>query len=389
MTLPDSSAMTAPRFLTPRTATVAMFFANGFGIGNWAVSLPLIKDAAGLDAARFSLVLLGLAVGAVVSMPLSGLLLPRLGGSGRATGAAAIAFSLLLALPTLLASLPTLVANTLVLGAASGLMDVSMNAHASTIERRHGRPIMSSFHAAFSAGGLVGALFGGAYLGVGLPSPLLLPVAAIVCLFLVLATKRHLGEGEPPREADAARPRFRINRAILGLGLLAFVFMVVEGAMADWSAVFLTTIHEASPAEAAMGFAAFSITMLAGRLTGDWTLAVFGTVKVLVIGSLAVAGGLALAAASPDALAAGIGFALVGIGAANMVPVAFSLAGKAGPAPEIGISAVATLGYGGFLAGPPMIGWIAAHFSLPDAFWLLAGAAALMGVANLAARTRA
>jgi MFS family permease len=344
-----------------RRATLTVFFANGLGIGAWAASIPPIKLALGLSDGQLSLALLALAAGAVVFMPLSGPLTPRLGGTGRTTRLAALAFAVALAFPTMMGVLPLLVVSAFVLGACNGLLDVAMNAHATTVERRWGSPIMSSFHAAFSLGGLAGAGIGAALLYLGAPTGLLLVPASAVVLALMLTALPALGPGD---RGEAGGPGLaRPERALAGLAAVALFCLLAEGAMIDWSGLYLTTVG-ATTAGAAAGFASFSATMVVGRLLGDRIVGALGGPRVIAWGSLLAAAGLLLAVAIPQMPAIVAGYALVGLGLSNVVPAVFSAGGRLGSSPAAGIAAVATAGYAGFLVGPPLIGAVAAASSL-------------------------
>ncbi|MDR3514262.1 MAG: MFS transporter [Azospirillaceae bacterium] len=367
--------MNASRPVTARAATTAMFFGNGLTMGAWAAAIPTLKAALGLSAASLSLALLALSAGAVTMMPLAGSLAPRLGGSGRTTVLAGIALALVLGLPMLVPGLASLGLLCFLLGANIGLLDVAMNAHASIVERQWGTPIMSSFHAGFSLGGFAGTGLGAVLLAIGVPGwSLMLPAAGIV-LVLTLISARYLGPGDV-RPASGAS--FRLpERKVLGLATIALCCFLIEGAMVDWSSLYLITIG-ATPSTASFGFAAFSVTMVLGRLFGDPVVRVWGGQPVITTGSLIAATGLTLAIVFPQAPVIVFGFALVGVGLSNVVPTLFSASARLGSSPAAGIAATATVGYAGMLFGPPVIGAVAAQ-------WGLRVGVAVMAVAALAA----
>lgn len=344
-----------------RWATFSMYLCNGFGFGAWAASIAPLKIHLGLTPSALSLALLAVAIGAVTMMQFAGTLVVRLGGTGRTTRLAALAYVPVCVLPTLAPSLPVLILCTAMLGAISGLMDVSMNAHAAAVEKLWGRPIMSSFHAGFSLGGLAGNGFGALAIAAGVPTPfLLLPAGALIAV-VVLAAVSHLGKGEVPKTHGGI---FQVpERALWALGLIILCSFLVEGAMADWGGVYLTTIG-VSPAAATAGFGAFSVTMVTGRVLGDFVVRMLGRVLVVRCGALLATAGLILAVAVPTLPAIVSGFALVGLGLANVVPAVFSQAASRGKTAAAGIAAVSTLGYGGMLAGPPLIGAVATGWSL-------------------------
>jgi predicted MFS family arabinose efflux permease len=276
-------------------------------------------------------------------------------------------------------SLVLLVAALAFAGASAGSLDVSMNAQAVTVERGYGRQIMSSFHAAFSLGGLAGAAAGGAAasLGVGV-APHLAGVAVLSAVFLVLAYRLMLpADGGEDRGPAFARP----TRALAGLGVISFCVLLGEGAMADWSAVYLRGTLRTGPGSAAAGFAAFSAAMVAGRLLGDRFTARFGPAALVRAGAAvsAVGFGLSLAVARPAG--ALVGFGCAGLGFSIIFPVALSAAGRAkGAATGPAIAAVATAGYFGFLVGPPSIGFVAEAVGLGVALYIVVGLSAVIVV---------
>lgn len=339
-----------------RIATTAVFFANGLCIGGWSASIPALKRLFALTDGGLSLILLAFAVGAVVSMPIAGSVAPRLGGAGRVTGRAGLTFTLALAAPWLVSTPGGLAAAAVWLGATNGLMDVSMNAHASGVERRWGAPIMSSFHASFSVGGLAGAALGALLLARELGPQLMLACIGAVAFSVTAVSVRWLGEGERPHGAGA--PLGWPERAFVALAAAAFLCFLVEGAMVDWSGVYLVS-RGASVASASIGFAAFSATMVLGRLVGDYVVARIGR-KITVAGGAALAAlGLALAAGLASIAAIIVGFAMVGAGLANVVPALFTLSARRASNPARGVAAAATAGYSGLIAGPPFVGAIA------------------------------
>ncbi len=257
-------------------------------------------------------------------------------------------------------------------GAATGSMDVAMNVQAAAVEARGGRPLMSSFHGMFSVGGLIGAGGASLMLGLGL-SPL--TVALVVSGLMLALLAAQAGSMLPPeRGAAQAGMRFTLPRGIvLVLGLLTFVLFQAEGAILDWSAVFLHEARGQDPAVAGLGYAMFAVAMAVMRLAGDGITSRFGGEAVVRLGSALAAAGFLLAILTPWPVAGLIGFALVGVGAANVVPVLFSAAGRVpGMAPGMAISTIATLGYCGILVGPAAIGFIADHLGLPAALGIVA-----------------
>jgi MFS family permease len=345
-----------------RWATFALFAANGIGFGAWATAIAPMKAALSLTAASLSYALLAAAVSGVVAMQPSGVLIKRLGGTGRTARLAGLGFALSLALLTLAPNLAVLILAAMLMGATSSVMDVAINAHASYVERHWGAAIMSSFHAGFSLGGLLGTGFGALLLSLGTPTPLLLLPVAVVVLLIVLVAAPHLGVGDRHRNSGGVLFRLPEKRLIAPALILLLCFLI-EGAMADWSGIYLTTTGQTA-ARAAAGYGAFSAMMVTGRIFGDVVVRRFGRKLIVGAGTVLAAAGLVLATAVPDFYAIVSGFALVGAGLSNVVPCVFSTAALRASSPAAGIAEVATAGYGGLLAGPPLIGAVAAHWGM-------------------------
>ncbi|HTE18435.1 MAG TPA: MFS transporter [Armatimonadota bacterium] len=360
-----------------RAAVVAFFVLAGLSFSAWAVRIPDVKSALRLDDATLGLALLGTAAGSVVAMTASGWTIARF-GSHRVTVTAALLTCATLVLPALAPSPPMLFAALFVFGAAYGALDVAMNAQAAAVEERWGSPIMSSFHGAFSAGALAGSFIAAVIAGQGVPpAPHLLGTGLVLVVLALVAARRLV---TAPAEAADDGPTFALPIGPLAsVGALAFGVLLAEGAVADWSAVYLRDVLGATAAAGGLGYTAFSLTMAAGRFAGDGLVQRLGPVRVVRGGGVLVALGLGvtlLAGSVPIAL---IGFACVGAGLAAAFPVLISVAGRTPGVPTgTAIAAVATAGYTGFLVGPPAIGLVSAAFG-----GLQAGLAvvALVGVA--------
>jgi predicted MFS family arabinose efflux permease len=367
-----------------RAALSALFLLNGVGIASWAAHVPFIKQRFAFSDAILGLGLLLMALGSVVALLGGAPLVARL-GSRSVIVVAALVFCAALPLLMLVPVAPLLFLLLPIFGASIGAMEVAINTEAVAVEGRFARPIMSSFHALFSVGGLLGAAVAALALARGVsPRAHMGGVALALVALVVIATPRLLAAA-PAREARAASgPTLALPRGpLLALGVLAFFCLVAEGAMADWSAVYLRDRLGTDPAFAAAGYAAFSVAMAAGRFGGDWLRARTGAV-LLVRSSAALAAlglGVSLLIARP--LAALLGFACVGLGLANIVPILFTAAGRtAGVASESGIATVASCGYFGFLIGPPLIGFVAGATSLA---WGLAIVALFIAIIALLA----
>lgn len=359
-----------------RAAVVAVFLANGIGIGAWAACIPALKARLALSDGALGFVLFAFAVGAVLLMQLAARLTRRL-GPAKATRAATLLFGVALPLPAVAPDFMTLVVAAFATGAANGLLDVTMNGYAGGVERRWGAAIMSSFHAAWSGGCLVGAAVGGALLVYGAAWTLGVAAALVAALAALVWAWLQDGDAAPPlTEAHIAPP----VGALLPLCVAALLCMASEGAMGDWTGVYLSETARAPQAMAWIGFAAFSATMVVGRLVGDNAVRAWGRARVVRWGSALAAAGLALAVVDPGLGPATLGFALVGAGLSNVVPTLFSAAAGLASVPAAGVAMVATAGYAGLLSGPVVIGAIAqgASLRLGIAFLILCvGGAAL------------
>ena len=361
-----------------RRAVSAIFFVNGAVLASWVAHIPTVKSQHGIADGGLGLVLLSMAVGSVLTLPIAGWLIARW-GSRVMTTAAALAFSLALPLPVISPTVSLAVLTLALLGACNALLDVSINAQAVAIEEGYRRPILSSFHGLFSVGGVAGASLASGAMAVGIrPAWHVLGVAAMAVAVVAGVL------GDLPSSKEHGRPHpvlVRPPAALLGLGLLTFCGLLAEGAMADWSAVYLHDTLGAPPAMAATGFAAFSLAMAAGRFGGDALARRLGP-RLLLRTSAAVAaaglGGALLLGRTPTAI---VGFGLVGLGISNVIPVLFSAAGRVPGTPRgTALAAVATTGYGGYLVGPPLIGLAADGISLAVALGTVSAVCALIAV---------
>lgn len=361
----EHSSVTAdPKIFAARRASLLIFLVCGIGLSSWAPMVPFAKINLNLDDAALGVVLLSLGAGAIIMMPFSGMFINKY-GSRKVTLAAACVIALILPALLLASSAIQLAGALFIFGAAIGSIDVAMNAHAVVVQDRYGKHIMSSFHGMFSLGGLIGSIGLGFLIKFGL-SPTVAAVSISVLLMVItLSQYRNLlphSEEETVESFAFVLPR----GPVLILGLMCFVFFLSEGALLDWSAVFLQFNRNFDPSMSGLGYAAFSIAMAVMRLTGDNIIHKIGAAKVVFYGALIASAGFLMAVLLPWPAAALIGFVLVGLGAANVVPVFFTAAGNIPNVPtSISLPAVTTLGYAGQLAGPALIGFIAEASSLP------------------------
>jgi MFS family permease len=373
-----------PAVRAARWAVLAVFAINGSYFGAWATRIPAIRGRLELTDGQLGVALGCVALGAIIAMPLAGAVAARV-GSRSAVRVCTVLSSAGVACVALAPSFGALAALAFAFGVGMGALDVTMNAHGVTVERRYGRPILSSFHAGFSAGGLAGGALGGILAGLAVDARIHLAAVGVAGGAVMLVWSRRL----LPSAADAggaAQPFFvRPPRRLWALGALAFSGLLVEGACGDWSAVYLRDELGTSPGVAAAGFTAFSVAMVAGRSSGDRIVSALGPIRLVRVGGAIAGAGFAVAlllAATPAAVA---GFACLGIGVACIVPLVFRAAGAVGGLPAgIALGAVSSMGYLGLMTGPPLVGGLAQLTSLPRALWLLV---ALSGVVVALART--
>lgn len=360
-----------------RCAVSALFFVNGAILASWVPYVPMVKQRLGIGDGLLGVVLLFMAIGALGALPFAGTLVGRLGSRTVSVGAG-LGLCLSLPLPVL-APTPFLAALALLFfGAFNSTLDVAMNAQAVEVEQRRGRALMSSFHAMFSVGGLAGALLSSVIIAAGVGAADHILAAALLGSVAILIARSALIAVAPSPSPVFVRP----TRGLLGLGVLALCALLAEGAIGDWSAVYLMDSRGASQSVAAAGFAAFSLAMAGGRFAGDHVARRLGAACLLRLSGALAAGGLLLALIVKEPVIAIAGFGLVGLGVANLIPVIFSAAGRAyAVAPGHGLAAVATTGYVGFLAGPPAIGLAAEVAGLPAALGIVALACAAVAIA--------
>ncbi|MFD7296658.1 MFS transporter [Streptomyces sp. NPDC059897] len=377
-----------------RLAITAFFALDGFVFAGWVVRIPAVKEQTGASASALGLALLGVSAGAVVTMMLTGRLCRRF-GSHAVTVACGVLLPLTVILPPLTHSPLALGLVLLAFGAAYGGINVAMNSAAVDFVGALGRPIMPSFHAAFSLGGMVGSGLGGLVAAHLSPTKHLIGIAALGLVVTACAAPtllRHPAPGPVDRTPATAnpgertRPRIdsRTRLLVLVFGLIALCTAYGEGALADWSALHMEQDLHAHPGVAAASYSCFAFAMTIGRLTGTALLERLGRTRTLVAGGLTGAFGMLLGSLAPTVWLALLGFAITGIGLANLFPVAIERAGAlAGPT---GVAAASTLGYGGMLLGPPAIGFMADWFSLSTALTSVAVLAAVAATIGFATR---
>jgi len=348
-----------------RVAVTAVFFLNGAVFASWYSRLPDIQADLGIGTGALGLALLGAPVGLLLSQPIAGGFTSS-AGSRPVVTAAAFGLSAVV-LPAVAFSAPSLALATLIVGAANGVLDISMNVQGLSVERVAGKRLFNSLHAAFSFGALAGAAGGGVAASVGLdPLPYLTIVAGIGMAGALVASRGLLPPSEEPRSSSAPRLA-RPTRRLAVLGIVAFCVLLSEGAVFDWSGIYLATETDAAAILVPAGLAAFNLAMGFTRLAADRASDALGSVALGRWGALVAFAGLALALLTQTPAGAIAGFGVMGVGVAALFPLALRAAGHdprlAGPS----VAAVSTLGYMGFLAGPPTIGLLAELIGLSNA----------------------
>ena len=362
-----------PSSISPsRIAVKLIFFINGFVHANLAARFPRVQELFDIDNGTLGFVLLSSSVGALLAMPFTGWLIIR-NGSRRITIFSIFLYCIFVPLVPLMPGLPGLVVLFFIMGLTAGMLDVSMNSQAVMVEKIHQKPIMTSFHALFSIGMVAGAFCGALF--VKLETTLFVHFAVIVGMSVAAAAwaRYHLIH-DKPKEKEVDGPAFRLpNAAMVSIGVIAFCCMLGEGAMADWSTNYMENIAMASPALAPLGLSAFALAMTIGRFFGDGARLKFGDRKLMVMCGLISTMGIALTLLFNNPYSVIAGLFIIGIGLSSIVPIAYSIAGNSKKLPPgVGLAMVTTVGYSGFLFGPPIIGLLANWQSLRIALMVVA-----------------
>lgn len=340
------------------------FLLSGMSLGAWAPLVPFARERAGLEEAQLGLLLLCFGLGSMLAMPIAGALTTRKGCRFVSLIGGALICSMLPLLATL-SSFSALAVVLALFGAGLGSIDVAMNVQGLMVERDHGRPLMSGFHGLFSLGGIASALLMSLLLwGGAAPLFAVLVVVAIVGGLLLWHARHLLPYGADDPAAPFARPSARV----LAVGVLCFIALLVEGAVLDWSAVFLNRAHHIDLSVAGSAYAVFSLAMAAGRFSGDALRKRFGAVSLLIGGGVLVMVGFAMAVLLQPWPLFLLGFALIGLGLANAFPVYCSVVGAQTAMPAgLAIAIITGIGYCGILLGPALIGFVAHLIGLRDA----------------------
>ncbi|WP_277431605.1 MFS transporter [Trinickia sp. Y13] len=378
----QSCSLPAAHRQRARYATMALFFIAGMAYASWGVHVPTVRDKFRLDPAALSLALFVLTGGSIAATLTNAKWIARV-GTRRACLVGGLVMSVSMALiliaPTYSILLPVLAA----FGAGMATMDVAMNAEASAVEQALGRPIMSSLHGMFSIGGMIGAGAGGLALAHGLASAVHMLLAALVSGAVLAIACPAVLPHVPPGESHHgnARPSRWRSPVLWALGAVALIALIAEGAMYDWAAVYMRDVVRSTPAFASAGYAAFTGAMAAGRFAGDAVRARVGAVQLVLASASLACAGMVGALVLPFSVTALIGFAMMGLGLANMMPVLFAAAMRIkGIHAAEGLAHVASIAYVGLLFGPVLIGGVAQATNLSIGLSVVALCAALVAI---------
>jgi MFS family permease len=381
--MPNSATIKQPvNKIALRIAVGAMFFMAGLSFSSWASRIVTVQQELGLSDAGLGAVLFALPVGLMCSLPFSGWIITKI-GSKKLVIAALIVYSIALVTLGLAQNAFQLVICLMCFGFSSNAVNIAVNTQAVAAEQLYQRPIMAFFHGLWSLAGFAGAGIG-TFMIRNKVMPLHHFMTMLVAIILgVLIAARYLKNDK----VTNAGPIFVLpDKSLIKLGIIAFCSMICEGAMFDWSAIYFKKVILATPEVASEAFATFMFTMAGGRFVADWFVHRFGLKRTLQVSGSLTATGLAIAVIFPYVYTALFGFLLVGAGVSSVVPMVYSAAGKSKTmAPGVALAAVSTIGFLGFLVGPPVIGFIAGIATLRASFVLIA----CMGISVVIVSTKA
>lgn len=358
-----------------RFATRAIFFVTGTAMGLWAALVPYAQQRTGAAAGELGLLLLCLGAGSLLSMIGSGRIIGRF-GCRAVILSAVVVYCLMLPFMATLNDIRLLALSLFIFGMGIGLADVAVNVQGSLVEQAADKPLMSGFHCLWSVGGMAGAAGGALLLGSGMtPELSTLLAVSLIALITLFSLSGLLGFANQEPQGGSRQTRRRPNFRLMLMALMAMIAFMAEGAIMDWSGVFMTGQRGLAVEHAGWGFALFASTMSLMRLTGDAMVKKLGRRRVLIWGGLIGMAGYLMVVLLPGWELSLVGFALVGVGAANIVPVLITLAGQETVMPvNMSVAMVATMGYLGVLGGPALLGWVAHLSSLYVAFTVVAAA---------------
>ncbi|MGV8879961.1 MAG: MFS transporter [Sphingobacteriaceae bacterium] len=360
--------------LTPRLhriAVSAIFFMYGLCFASWASRIPTIQQNLHLTDTVLGIVLIALPVGLMISLPFSGWFIAKT-SSRKIVITAAFAYVFTLVTLGLAENIFQLVAGLFLFGLTGNMLNIAINTQAIGVEALYKRPIMASFHGLWSLAGFTGAAIGTFMIGFKFePYQHFLIILFIVIIIIILSQRFLLTEDVNSKKGQ---PIFvRPDKSLINLGIIAFCSMICEGAMFDWSGVYFKKVVLAEGAWIGAGYTSFMFTMTLGRFIADWLTGYFGLKRILQLSGVLTASGLMIAVIFPSMVTAVIGFLFVGLGVSSVVPLVYSVAGRSKVlSPGVALAAVSTIGFLGFLSGPPLIGLVAGATSLRISFMIIA-----------------
>jgi len=369
---------TATLLSTQRLATRLSFFSLGFAISAWAPLIPYAQQRLNLNHANFGLLLLCMGIGSMIAMPATGALVKRWGCRPLIALATMLLIVLLPSL-TLWHSIVSMAVALFIFGSAAGSLGVTMNLQAVVVEKHSLRSLMSSFHGMCSLGGLTGAMLVTALLAIGL-SPLMSTLSVVMILlvvsFVAIPSALTSFEQDESEITDAPKKRSRPNGIIILIGMMCFIAFLSEGAAMDWGGIYLTSKYHLNPAFAGLAYTFFALSMTTGRFTGHILLKQWGEKSIVTYSAMIAALGMLTIVMAPIWQVVVLGYALLGLGCSNIVPVMFSRVGRQNDMPKAAaLSLVSTIAYTGSLSGPPLIGLIGQWTGLTT---VLSGVAVLL-----------
>ncbi|WP_080645755.1 MFS transporter [Acinetobacter calcoaceticus] len=376
---------TATLLSTQRLATRLSFFSLGFATAAWAPLIPFAQQRLNLNHADFGLLLLCMGIGSMIAMPATGALVKRW-GCRPLIGLALMLLMVLLPSLTMWSSIVMMAVVLFVVGSAAGCLGVAINLQAVVVEKHSLRALMSSFHGMCSLGGLTGAMLVTALLAIGL-SPLMSTLSVVMILLVIGAVAippcltSYEQDEKPHQETDIPKKFYRPNGIILLIGMMCFIAFLSEGAAMDWGGIYLTSKYQLNPAFAGLAYTFFALSMTTGRFTGHILLKQWGEKNVVTYSAIGAAIGMVIIVTAPVWQVVVLGYALLGLGCSNIVPVMFSRVGRQNDMPKAAaLSLVSTIAYTGSLSGPALIGLIGEWTGLST---VLTGVAVLLFVIAL------
>jgi MFS family permease len=365
---------------------VALFLVHGLIVSTWVSRIAAIKAGLRLSDGALGVALFGAAVGSVIAIPVTGWAVTKF-GSRRAAQWTSCGFCLSLILLASSVNLATLFAALFAYGTMAGANDVAMNSHAVGVEKLFGKPTMSRFHAMFSLGGIVGASMGAFAASLGVAPTIHFVLAAAVILCVIAAAAPMMLDTHQKNEKRARMQFTRPPRALVVLSAIGFCIFLSEGAIADWTAVYIREVLNGGEGIAGLGYAVFSAAMTVFRFCGDAITTKLGRTGMIRAGGFIAACGLAAVVMADSPGWALAGFAAAGAGFSSIIPVVFAAGGRVPSVSEaVGVATVSGIGYLGFLVGPPAIGFVSEMTSLRVGLSILVVLSAIAAILTIAVK---